>query len=149
MNPSVSVTVCWCVFVLEGQRLATEVRGCVGIKDGAARLGGVVTQSDVPPAAQDVALSARTPLCMMRPHTHTQTHTHTHTLTNVESGRDYCLNFFKRLWEWMSGRREIKLCVCLSPGQRGCFRLFQWKICNFTSFYNILMTWTVDKSWEN
>lgn len=42
--------------VLEGQRLATEVGGCVGIEDGAARVGGVTAQGDVSPAAQDVAL---------------------------------------------------------------------------------------------
>lgn len=94
------------MFVLEGQRLATEVRGCVGVKDGAARLGGVVTQSDVPPAAQDVALSARTPLCMMRRHTHK----HTHTSTNVESGRDYCLNYLEGSGNDI--KTGHKLCVC-------------------------------------
>lgn len=58
----VSVSLC----VLEGQSLAAEVGGCVGVEDGAARLGGVVAQGDVSPAAQDVALGARTPLWTMR-----------------------------------------------------------------------------------
>ena len=49
--------------VLEGQGLTTEVGGCVGVEDLAAGLGGVVAQSDVSPAAQNIALSARTPLC--------------------------------------------------------------------------------------
>ena len=48
--------------LLEGQCLATEVGGCIGVEDGAARLGGVVAQGNVSPAAQDVALGARTPL---------------------------------------------------------------------------------------
>ena len=43
--------------VLEGQRLATEVGGDVGVEDGAASLGGVIAQGDVFPAAQDVTLS--------------------------------------------------------------------------------------------
>lgn len=42
--------------VLEGERLAAEVGGGVGVQDGAAALGGVVTQGDVLPAAEDVAL---------------------------------------------------------------------------------------------
>lgn len=42
--------------VLERERLATEVGGRFGVEDRAARLGGVIAQSDVLPAAQDVAL---------------------------------------------------------------------------------------------
>ena len=52
-----------CMFLLEGERLAAEVCGSVGVEDGVARLRGVAAQGDVLPAAQDVALSARTPLC--------------------------------------------------------------------------------------
>ncbi len=84
----VSVCVCIdmlvCACVLEGQSLATEVCGCAGIEDGATRLGGVVAQSDVSSAAQDVALSAWTPLWMNR-QKHTNTHTHTHTHTHTKS----------------------------------------------------------------
>lgn len=49
--------------ILEGQCLATVVGGCAGVEDGTAGLGRVTAQGDVSPAAQNVALSAWTPLC--------------------------------------------------------------------------------------
>lgn len=109
------------MFVLEGQRLATEVRGCVGVKDGAARLGGVVTQSDVPPAAQDVALSARTPLCMMRPHT--QTHTH---INKCRVRERLLFELFKRLWERHQNWSQT-VSVCSSPHKENVLDYFNRK----------------------
>lgn len=43
---------------LEGQRLAAEVGGGVGVEDGAGGLGGVIAQGDVFPAAQDVTFGS-------------------------------------------------------------------------------------------
>lgn len=64
--PTCVYHMCVCVvhlYILKGQCLATEVGGCLGVEDGAAWLRGFTAQSDVSPAAQDVALSAWTPLC--------------------------------------------------------------------------------------
>lgn len=58
--------------ILEGQCLATVVGGCAGVEHGTARLRGVTAQGDVSPAAQNVPLGARTPLCR-RSDTHSKT----------------------------------------------------------------------------
>lgn len=57
------------MYVLESQCLATVVCRSFGVKNLAFRLGGVMAQGNVSPAAQDVALSTWAPL--YHDHTHT------------------------------------------------------------------------------